>query len=144
MGKGQFWSISVFLWIRVLMSYKTLQHLAGSPDIVSCSLHLAPFAREYPSLSETRGFIFHLAITFAQSESGELSFIWGKMRTAAWKIAPQIAQIDCSKEAVPCLVSQSCLPLCNMGCSPPGSSVHGILQARILEWIAMPSFRGSF
>ena len=35
-------------------------------------------------------------------------------------------------------VSQSCLTLCNhMDCSPPGSSVHGILQARILEWVAM-------
>ena len=34
--------------------------------------------------------------------------------------------------------------LCNpMDCSPPGSSVHGILQARILEWVAMPSSRGS-
>ena len=30
-----------------------------------------------------------------------------------------------------------------MGCSPPGSSVHGILQARILEWVAMSSSRGS-
>ena len=30
-----------------------------------------------------------------------------------------------------------------MDCSPPGSSVHGILQARVLEWIAMPSSRGS-
>ena len=28
-------------------------------------------------------------------------------------------------------------------CSPPGSSVHGILQARILEWVAMPSSRRS-
>ena len=28
-------------------------------------------------------------------------------------------------------------------CSPPNSSVHGILQARILEWVAMPSSRGS-
>ena len=28
-------------------------------------------------------------------------------------------------------------------CSPPGSSVHGILQARVLEWVAMPSSRGS-
>ena len=28
-------------------------------------------------------------------------------------------------------------------CSPPGSSVHGLLQARILEWVAMPSSRGS-
>ena len=37
---------------------------------------------------------------------------------------------------------QSCLTLCHpMDCSPPGSSVHGILQARILEWVAMPSSR---
>ena len=38
-----------------------------------------------------------------------------------------------------CLVAQLCPTLCNpMDCSPPGSSVHGILQARILEWVAMP------
>ena len=33
-----------------------------------------------------------------------------------------------------------CIP---MDCSRPGSSVHGILQARILEWVVMPSPRGS-
>ena len=39
---------------------------------------------------------------------------------------------------------QSGPTLCDpMDCTPPGSSVHGILQARILEWVAMPSFRGS-
>ena len=42
---------------------------------------------------------------------------------------------------------QSCPTLCNpmdpMDCSPPGSSVHGNLQTRILEWIAMPSSKGS-
>ena len=39
---------------------------------------------------------------------------------------------------------QACPTLCNpMDCSPPGSSVHGILQARILEWVATPSTRGS-
>ena len=39
---------------------------------------------------------------------------------------------------------QSCLTLCDpMDCSPPGSSVHLILQARILERLAMPSSRGS-
>ena len=39
---------------------------------------------------------------------------------------------------------QLCLTLCDtMSCSPPGSSVHGILQARILEWVAMSSSRGS-
>ena len=35
-------------------------------------------------------------------------------------------------------VAQSCPTLCNpMDCGPPGSSVHGILQARILEWVAI-------
>ena len=42
------------------------------------------------------------------------------------------------------LVSQLCPSLCNpMDCSPPGSSVHGILLARTLEWIAIPFSRGS-
>ena len=42
------------------------------------------------------------------------------------------------------LVAQSCLTLCNpMGCSWPGFSVHGISQARILKWVAIPFFRGS-
>ena len=43
------------------------------------------------------------------------------------------------------LVTQSCLTLCDpVDCSPPGCSVHGILQARILEWVAMLSFRVRF
>ena len=43
-----------------------------------------------------------------------------------------------------CVCAQSCLTLCDpMECSPPGSSVHGILQARTLERVAMPSSRGS-
>ena len=39
---------------------------------------------------------------------------------------------------------QLCPTLCNpMDCSPPGSSVHGILQARILEWVAISFSRAS-
>ena len=46
-------------------------------------------------------------------------------------------------ESLKVLVAQSCPTLCHlMDCSPPGSSVHGILQARILEWVAMPFSRG--
>ena len=46
------------------------------------------------------------------------------------------------------LVQVECAPLCPtlgdpVDCSPPGSSVHGILQARILEWVAISSSRGS-
>ena len=52
------------------------------------------------------------------------------------------------KEVVGCMhacsVTQSYLTLCHpTDCSPPGSSVHGIVQARILEWVTMPSSRGS-
>ena len=43
------------------------------------------------------------------------------------------------------LVAQSCLTLCNpVDNSPPGSSVHGILQATILEWVTIPFSRGIF
>ena len=39
---------------------------------------------------------------------------------------------------------QLCLTLCDpMDCSPPGSSVHGISQARVLEWVAISSSKGS-
>ena len=41
-------------------------------------------------------------------------------------------------------VAQSCPTLCDpMSCSPPGSSVHAIFLARILEWVTFPSSRGS-
>ena len=47
-------------------------------------------------------------------------------------------------KSVKVLVGQSCLTLCNpMDSSPPGSSVHGILQAAILEWVAITFSRGS-
>ena len=42
------------------------------------------------------------------------------------------------------VVTQSCPTLCNpMDCSPRGSSVHGIFQARMLEWVAISFSRGS-
>ena len=47
-------------------------------------------------------------------------------------------------ESMRATLLQSCPTLCDlMDCSPPGSSVHGILQARILEWVAISSSRGS-
>ena len=42
------------------------------------------------------------------------------------------------------LVTQSCPTLCDStDCGPPGSSAHGVLQGRILEWVAVPFSRGS-
>ena len=51
---------------------------------------------------------------------------------------------QCIYACMPAKWLQSCLTLCYpVDCSPPGFSVHGILQARILEWVAMPSSKGS-
>ena len=85
---------------------------------------------------------------------GPMPFFWGSSWPGDWTQVPCIAgrffTIWASREALHkhslcgCLVAQSCLTLCNsMDCSLAGSSVHGILQARILEWVAMPSSRGS-
>ena len=47
---------------------------------------------------------------------------------------------SCLSSSVLCLVAQSCPTLCDlMDYTPPGSSVLGILQARILKWVTMPS-----
>ena len=46
--------------------------------------------------------------------------------------------LQCMKVKSESEVTQSCLTLCNpMDCSPPGSSAHGIFQARVLEWGAI-------
>ena len=58
-----------------------------------------------------------------------------------------VFSISCSVLTETCMhaqLRQSCPTLCDsMDCSLLGSSVHEILQARILEWVAMPSSRGS-
>ena len=44
-----------------------------------------------------------------------------------------------------CEVAQSCMTLCNpVDCSLPSSSIHGIFQARVLEWVAISFSRGIF
>ena len=53
-------------------------------------------------------------------------------------------QTDIRSQIPEVKVSQLCLTVCDpMDCSQPGSSVHEILQARILEWVAIPFSRGS-
>ena len=66
--------------------------------------------------------------------------LWGhkELDMAEWLTHTHI----CYKVKV--LVTQMCLTLCNpRDCSSSGFSVHGILQARILEWVAIPFSRGS-
>ena len=64
--------------------------------------------------------------------------------TALWPCNLSSPHLSFSFGKVKVLVAQLCPTLWDpMDCSPPGSSVLGILQARILEWVAIPFFRGS-
>ena len=63
--------------------------------------------------------------------------------SSTFKILDDIGPTCVIQMCVHAKLLQSCLTLCPMDCSPPGSSVHGILQTRILEWVAMP-FSGGF
>ena len=97
--------------------------------------------------------VLHLLGSFI----GSRGFSFLEQRPEFWVLQTHIScsptsQVDSSPTKPPgkpvnqpCVwVAQSCATLCDsMGCSPPGFSVHGILQARILEWIAITFFRGS-
>ena len=59
-----------------------------------------------------------------------------------WILVHSVVLYKCVHCDVLCLVTRACLSLCNsMDCSSPGSSVHGLLQARTLEWVATVSSR---
>ena len=69
---------------------------------------------------------------------GHVGLAWER-KVMGWKVEFGSRAREC--ESVRCsVVSTSLQPV---DCSPPGSSVHGILQARILEWLAVPFSRGS-
>ena len=83
-------------------------------------------------------------------------FLLAFLKGSQWKDFARVG-LTTDQEAVCVLAAQSCWTIdmnlfrfsvtstfCSpLDCSPPGSSVHGILQARILEWVAMPFSRGS-
>ena len=96
-----------------------------------------------------------LTLTESPTQSRLNARLWGGSRISQHF---QKAPIDAPGTNVPCVCvcvsvcvsarTLSAAPsrptLCNpVSCSPPGSSVHGILQARILEWAAISSSRGS-
>ena len=57
----------------------------------------------------------------------------------------QLAECEPCAKLGSALVTQACRTLCDpMDCSPPGSSVHGIFQARIMEWVAISFSRESW
>ena len=101
-------------------------------------LSLAP-----PRERENWGVLGHLVIMWQRCKflhsTNALQCQWGWDHSSFYGVW--------SKAGVECVHDKSlrsCLALCDaMDCGPSGSFVHGILQARILEWVAVPSSRGS-
>ena len=70
---------------------------------------------------------------------------YGWSQTVGKQLDDTVVVINIMVNIVPAELLQSCLTLCDlMDSSQPGSSVHGILQARILKWVATSSSRGIF
>ena len=122
------------------------QDLSPSLPSLSAWLSFSLFTRNVPSQIS---FLSASPLAFIWYENWKNVFCWG-----SW-LSPEIL----GREEIPwfllvrrcfslsekwVLVTQSCPTLYDpMDCSPPGSSVHGILQARILEWVAIPFSRRS-
>ena len=108
----------------------------------SWAQHRAPGSVRYFRLS-----ILQLAERL--SEAWQVSDLsaqdWGQVAGGAEVCPLDWSRSPCSFYHGGSFITQSCLTLCDlMDCIPPGSSVHGISQARRLEWVAISFSRGSF
>ena len=87
--------------------------------------------------ASTRTLAFSVIASSSQHITACLKSIWIQLLMLACVF---LSYICC----VCMLVAQSCLTVYGpMDCSPPGSAVYGILQARVLKWVATPFSRGS-
>ena len=86
----------------------------------------------------------HLEKSWMRSEKVSMTYKVNLCKDLPEVLHLNMKELNSGNKIVQAKSLQSCPPLCNpRTCSPPGSSVHGILQARILEWVAMLSSRGS-
>ena len=102
-----------------------------------CSLHGIPYAWHWSGLpfNPSRGDFPNPEIEPHLLHCRQISFLLSQLGSPMLKI---------SHHCMPAKSLQSCPTLCeSIDYSPPGSFVHGILQARIMEWVAMSSSMGS-
>ena len=99
------------------------------------------------AIRDGKEYIFWIPIHVPEVKIEQSSCSWGYY-FIKWSTLvhhnPSSSFRDQWSESKKVLVAQSCPALYNpMDCSPPGSSIHGILQARLLEWVAILFCRGS-
>ena len=115
------------------------RHLQGlNHDFCSCFSHFISFSATFPKF-----FMISLkCLRYPRnlSQKRRNLFLFPKRRKPHQQKVHHHSYHECIKN----LDAQSCSTLCDpVDCSPPGSPVHEILQAAILEWVAIPFSRGS-
>ena len=131
--------------IYILRAVETWQNITitASHRESSASL-IVQYVRNLPAVQETQVPSLGLGRSPGEGNGNQLqySFLKNLMVRGAWQATVQ--RITKSQMFVCAKSLQLYLTLCNpMDCSRPGSSVCGILQARILEWVVMPFSRRS-
>ena len=129
--------------LRVFSNESTL-HMRW-PEYWSFSFSISP-SNEYSELISFRMDWLDLLAgqgtlkSLLQHHSSKASILWCSAFFTVQLSHPYMTL----KERKESEVTQSCPIICNpVDCSPPGSSVHGFLQARLLEWVAISFSRGS-
>ena len=119
-----------FIWISYL--FPMLQ--SGKEVLVS--IHLSSVWKTFQPFLCT---FVKSYLSFKHFGIGSIHYLFHKLLT----LIPKENLLSC-KWKVRVLVAQSCMTLCDpVDCSLSGSSVHVILQARVLEWVAIPCSKGS-
>ena len=136
--------VGLYFFVFFQMSWYFLYRGQGIMIIKSSSVRMlksSPCFVNVTNLVMQADFLYMLSVSWCEAQGSLLcSFmvVWASL------VAQMVKNLPAMQEKVKVLVTQSCLTLCDpMDCSPPGSSVPGILQARILDWVAMRSTRGS-
>ena len=118
-------------------------HQLGWGTAWACSLHPAPYS--FLQQTSTQLCARGCAPDGSRMSTNKLrpalgDNTWSQCRDGAMSRLGDL----CTTHCVHAQLSQSCLTLCDpLDCNQPGSSVHGILQAKIQEWVAISSSRGS-
>ena len=134
--------------VLLFMSHPSLWCSVAALSLLGHLLKLIKTSSSFLHHMDEKVTICEAQFFFTLQQSGQVGETFGSQ---AWdssiKSGPQpseITHLSTMALGVHAKSLQSCPTLWNsMDSSPPGSSVHGILWARILEWVAMPSSKGS-
>ena len=125
-------------WLEVALAFRLINYICCSCSVAKSCLTLcdpmdsSPLGSSVHGISQTR-ILEWVAISFSRGSS------WLRDWTHISWLAGRFFTTELPEKSPQMTLAQSCLTLCD----PMDSTVHGILQARVLEWVGVPFSRGS-